>query len=278
MIKKRVISIFVFLFLFNFISFSSAEYCATTEITSISPSSIGSDEDFTVGIQIDNCGDELPENIIFEITRHSEDIEVKESLINFIGTMGYANSKRFILYHMHSTPNASPGEHIFETKLTYGGENFLEEIENNFSIIVNTQEPDLTISRIYTNPEIIYNGEKVILIIDVENAGNGEAKDVRVEIENLNLVGIKQKYLGKIQSDENLPARFVLEASKKGIFEGNIKLNYKFGGEIKELNFPLQIQIFSKGISKYWTTIIILILGVLGYFLFEKKLILKNRE
>ncbi|MCK4553088.1 hypothetical protein KAT80_02705 [Candidatus Pacearchaeota archaeon] len=247
-------------------------YCAIVEITSINPSSVGADEDFTVGIQIDNCGDKLPENIIFEITSYSKDIEIKEPLINYVGKMGYANSKRFITYHMHSSPDAIPGEHVFETKLTYGGEDFFIEKENTFSITINTQEPDLTISRIYTTPEIIYAGEKIILTIDIENAGNGEAKDVRVEIENLNLEGVKQKYLGKIKSDENLPARFVFETNEKGIFEGNIKLNYKFGGEIKELNFPLQIQIFSKGINKFLVVAIILILGVLGYFLFGKEL------
>lgn len=272
MIKRGIVIAFAFLFLLNFVSALEEGYCVTAEITSINPSSVGADEDFTVGIQIDNCGSTLSENITFEITRYSEDIKIKEPLINRIGKMGYANSKRFILYHMHSSINANPGEHIFETKLTYGSEDFFIEKEDTFSITVNTQEPDLTISRIYTNPEIIYESEKIILTIDIENAGNGEAKDVRVEIENLNLEGIKQKYLGKIKSDENLPARFVLETNKKGIFEGNIKLNYKFSGEIKELNFPLQIQIFSKGINKFWVFAIILILGVLGYFLFGKKL------
>lgn len=272
MIKRVIILAVAFLFLLNYVSALDESYCVTAEITSINPSSVGADEDFTVGIQIDNCGGKLPDNITFEITRHSQDIEIKEPLINHIEKMGYANSERFILYHMRSSIDASPGEYVFETKLTYGGEDFFMEKDDDFSITINTQEPDLTISRIYTNPEIIYGGEKIILTIDVENAGNGEAKDVRVEIENLNLEGVKQKYLGKIESDENLPARFVLKTNKKGIFEGDIKLNYKFGGEIKELNFPLQIQIFSKGINKFWVVAIILILGVLGFFLFGKKL------
>jgi hypothetical protein len=276
MIKRGMILVFAILLLVSSVSAFQEGYCATAEITSINPSSIGADEDFTVGIVIDNCGDEIPENMNFEILRHSEDIEIKEPLINHIGKMGYANSQRFILYHMHSSPDAIPGEHHFETKITYGNDEFYIEKEDNFSITINNQKPDLSISRIYTNNEIISEGEKIILTIDIENAGNGEAKDVRVELENLELEGVKQKYLGKIESDENMPARFVFEESKNGIYEGNIKVNYKFAGENKELNFPIQIQIFSNGTNYFYVFGIILILGVLGYFLYRKKLNPKN--
>jgi hypothetical protein len=275
------LKIIFLLFVISILSYSGVSafqegICATAEVTSINPSSVGADEDFTVGIVIDNCGDEIPENITFEITRHSEDIQIKESLLNNVGKMGYANSKRFILYNMRTSPDATPGEHIFETKLRYGNNNFYIEKESNFSIIVNTQKPDLTISRIYTNPEVISEGEKIILTIDIENAGNGEAKDVRVELENLNLEGVKQKYLGKIKSDENMPSRFVFEESKKGIYEGNIKVNYKFAGSDKELNFPIEIQVFSNGTNYIYIILIVLILGVLGYFLYQKKLNPKN--
>jgi len=276
MIKRGMILVFAILFLVSFVSAFQEGYCATAEITSINPSSIGADEDFTVGIVIDNCGDEIPENVTFEILRHSEDIEIKEPLVNNVGKMGYANSQRFILYHMHSSPDATPGEHIFETKITYGNKDFHIEKEDNFSITINTQKPDLAVSRIYTNPEIISEGEKIILTIDIENAGNGEAKDVRVELKNLELEGVKQKYLGKIESDENMPARFVFEGNKKGIYEGIIKVNYKFAGEEKELNFPLEIQVFSNGTNYFYVILIVLILGVLGYFFYRKKLNPKN--
>jgi hypothetical protein len=277
MIKRGIVLVFAFLLLLlNYVSAIDEGYCATAEITSINPSSIGAEEDFTVGIQIDNCGEKIPENITFEITRHSKDIEIKEPLINYIGKLGYSNSKRFILYHMHSSPDASPGKHTFETKLSYGAENFFIEEENNFSITINTENPDLTISGVYTTPEIIYENEKIILVIDVENSGEGDAKDVRIEIEDLNLQGIKQKYLGQIQSDESMPARFVFEENKKGIYNGNIKLNYKFGGEIKEINFPLKIQVFEKESNNILTFSVILILGVLIYFLLKKKINSKN--
>jgi hypothetical protein len=268
---RLIVSFLMTVFLLSFVSALDGGYCATAEVISINPSSVGVDEDFNVGILIDNCGSNVPEEMIFEITRYSQDIEIKEPLITNIGKMGYANSERFILYHMHSSPDATPGEHIFETKLTYGRDSFSEEKEGNFSVTVNTKEPDLTISRIYTNPEIVYSGEKVILTIDVENSGNGEAKDVRMEIKNLELAGIKQKYLGKIESDESLPARFVLETDDSGIFDGIVEVSYDFGGKINRIEFPMQIQIFSKGINKLWIFSIVLILGVFGYFLLRKR-------
>jgi hypothetical protein len=245
--------------------------CAEAHVTSINPSSIGPDEDFTVGILIDNCGQEIPENLIFEITRHSQDISVKEPLIQEIGRMGYANSKRFIVFNMRSSQDITPGEHLFETKLTYGKNNFFIEKRDNFTITAIHQKPDLAISRIYTNPEIIYLRDKIILTIDVENAGNGKAKDVRVEIKDFDLEGIKLKYLGKIEYGENIPARFIFKAEKEGIQRGNIALSYNFAGETENLTFPLEIQVFRKGLNKIWIVLGIIILGVLGYLGYQRK-------
>lgn len=272
----RVVALFVFFLSLSGVLALEDGYCVSMEVTSINPSSVGADEDFTVGIEIDNCGSDLPDEVVFEITRFSDDIEIQESLVSSVGKMGYANSKRFLVYHMHSSPDAVSGKHVFETKLSYGNGDFMLEKESEFSVTVNTQEPDLAISRIYTNPDIVYSGEKVVLTVDVENAGNGEAKDVRVEIENFGIEGVMQKYLGRIEADENLPARFVFETRGEGIFEGDLRLSYKFGGEIKELRFPLKIQVFSREINKVWIVLPFLVFGVFGYLLFRKKARLKN--
>lgn len=267
---KLGVFLFGFLFLMNFAVALDSGYCLTAEVTSISPSSVDADEDFTVGIEISNCGDELPGNIVFEIVRFAEDIEIQESLVVEVGEMSYSNSKRFLTYHMHSAADAVHGEHVFDTKLTYGDESFEIEKEGSFSVMINSKEPDLAISRIYTNPEIIYSGEKIVLTVDVENAGNGEAKDVRVEITDFEIEGVKQKYLGRIEAGENLPARFVFDVKNDGIFTGSLKLNYKFGGEVKVSSFPFSIQVFPEERNKFWIVGAVLVFGFFGFLLLKK--------
>jgi hypothetical protein len=246
--------------------------CATAKVTSINPSSIDADEDFTVGIEIDNCGEDLPENITFQITLLSTDISVKEPLVQNIGKMGYANSKRFITYHMHSSPDAIPGEHLFKTKLVYGGNYFSIEKEDNFSITINSKKPDLMVSRVSTNPEIIKLGDTFVLTIDIENAGEGDAKDVRVKLNNLPISGSKLIYLGQIKSDENIPGRFILTADKSGLYSSELEIQYKANGEIKNLNFPFEINVIKKDYSLYFLFAGILIVILAFYLIFKHKI------
>ena len=242
----------------------------TSEVTSINPSSVDVDEDFTVGVLIDNCGDSLPDNVSFEITRFSDDIEIKEPLLSTVGKMGYANSRRFITYHMRTSPYAVPGEHVFQTKLAYYIGDSMVEKEGNFSITVNTRKPDLMISRVYTTPEIVYVNDKIILTIDVENAGSGEARDVQVELTDLEIDGVKQKYLGKIDSDESLPARFVFQPVSEGIYGGTARVSYRYGGSSEMYEFPFEIQVFKEQLNYYYIAGLVLLLLILIAVLVRK--------
>ena len=61
--------------------------CLEMQVTSINPSSVGADEDFTVGVEIESCGEEDPQNVVFEIIEHSEDRIINNPLRTEIGAM-----------------------------------------------------------------------------------------------------------------------------------------------------------------------------------------------
>lgn len=262
-------------FLFICIPYSHAisedGICISAEVTSIEPSSIDADQDFTVGIEISNCGNKIPENITFEIDLVSSDISIKEPLIQTIGQLGYSNSKRFLIYHMHSSPDAIPGEHIFKTKLTYILNSFVLEKNGNFSVTINSQKPDLTISRTLTNPEEIHAGETFALTIDVENAGKGDAKDVQVNLKNNSFSGVELTYLGQIKSGENAPARFFLTAKNSGIYSLQAEIQYKANGQIQTINLPVGIEIKDKSTTNYIIIIGVIIVILIAYFSFKNK-------
>jgi hypothetical protein len=162
--------------------------------------------------------------------------------------------------------------HIFKTKLIYGSNSFSIEKEDNFSITIQSQEPDITISRISTDPEFPKKGDNVILIFDIENAGNGDAKDVRASINNISLSGTKLAYLGQIKSDENIPARFVLTADKSGIYSSELEVQYKANGQIRTLKFPFEINVSQKNnVSYYLWVLAIIIILVLFYQFFKSR-------
>ncbi len=276
--KEVVLGLVLLLVCINFVSGLNDALCARMEVTSIEPSSVEADEDFTVGIQIENCGTELPENVTFEITRHSEDIYIKEPLVTEVGKIGYSNSKRFLLYHMRTLPSAKPGQHVFETKLTYGRDGFNIEKEDNFSVTVSSEISDIAISSVKTNPVIVNSGDIVTLIIEVENAGKGDAKDVRVELEGLDFKGVKQVYLGKIESDESVPARFILEADKKGMQEFSAVISYKENEQEMQETFPLEVQVFSSGYFWYWVLGVIIVLAGVIYYIYSVRKDQQNKN
>jgi hypothetical protein len=132
-----IIGVLLLLFMGSNVSALNEGRCVDVQVTDITPSSVEIGDELTVGIQLDNCGDELPENVHFEITRFSDDIIIKEPLIvEFDKPFGYSNSKRFNIYHLYVTNKATPGEYVFEYELTYGDDNSYALKEGDFSITV----------------------------------------------------------------------------------------------------------------------------------------------
>lgn len=248
---------FILLFLAFSLSFALASAaapgtCVEAVITSINPSSVDANEEFTVGIEISNCGDEIPENITFEIKRFSPDISIQEPLVNDVGKLSYSNSKRFILYHMRTAQNIAPGTYTFEAELNYGRRDYSLIKKYSFGVTVKTETPELFISGVKTSPERITPKENVILTIKIENSGKGSAKSVKAILEGLNFEGVKEAYIGEIKADEELPARFVLKAGNSGDYNFNVKIDYKSSGADESVDYQNSLHVFSSTSIFYW--------------------------
>jgi len=102
----------------NIAEAGSGDECLRAVVEDISPSSVGIDEEFTVGISLENCGTQISENITFEIISIPPDIIVTESLVAHFPRFVYSNSERQLRFDMRTTPDAKPGPHIIKMKLT----------------------------------------------------------------------------------------------------------------------------------------------------------------
>lgn len=245
--------------------------CADAFVTGIEPVSVGPDEDFTVGIAVENCGLDLVKNITFEITRFSQEISIKEPLVQTIDSIEYNNLKRFFVYHMHTSPNIKPGEYHFETNLIYGKDVPISKTDG-FNVTVKSDEPELAVSGVKTGPERIFPNQDVILTAKVENSGKGAAKDVKVTADGINFEGVKESYIGKIEPDEELPARFVLKSGQPGEYDFNMTVTYRFANEEKQEVFPIKIYVFSEGKNYTWEIVAgIFVLLVVSFFFINRK-------
>jgi len=266
--------ILIFVLFANGINALEDNLCVTAQITDISPTSIHIGEEFTVGILLDNCGNSVPDEVIFELTKVSPLIGVKDPLKTEVNNFGYSNSDRFILYHMKVDDDALPGVYEFNYKLSYGSGDFFVIEDGSFSIIVIGDRAELAIASIKSNPVLPEEGDVVELTLRIENAGDGTAKSVRLYADHP-FDGVKQSFLGALESDEDGPAVLTFIVEKEGEYTFPVILSYTDDFGDKEIVTEVSLRVLEKPSNIGSVLIVILLLGVIGgmiyYFVKTKK-------
>ena len=221
---------------------SSGNVCVNAEVQEISPSSIGIDEEFTLGINLESCGTKTPEDVTFEIISIPPDIIVTENLVTKIPKLSYSTSERHLTYHMRTTPDAKAGPHLIKMKLTYANKpvETVKYYEVEIRVIGEDAEP--RISSVKTNPEYIYEGDTVDLRLGIENFGETIAKSVSVSLDH-EFKGIKTSTIGTLGLNESQTALFKFKANKSGEFEIPVTIAYEddFGKQKDEYDIKITV-------------------------------------
>ena len=274
MIKRGIVLVITLLFLLSYVSALREGYCATAEVSDISPSSISINEEFTVGIHIENCGSEIPEYVSFELINPPIDLEIKEPLIVNISRWYYGNSERFLTYHMKTTKNARPGTYLIKTRLSYGREGFLLVNDYNITINVIGEEAKLSIASFKTDPVLPRKGETVELTIRVENTGDGIAESVKVDVDH-EFQGLKQSFIGALDPDEDGPAVLTFIVNKRGEFEFPVVISYKDDFGDNEVVTNVSFTVLKKKTNAGIILFVMFMIGIFGwgiyYFVKTKK-------
>ncbi len=257
--KKEVISlvsIFLFLLILPSVLSLNAGFCVTAELSDISPSSTKIGDEFTIGIHIENCGTTLPQNVSFDILTLPSDISVKEPLINEIPKIWYANSERFLVFHMKVDDEAQSGTYVIKTRLSYGDGTMKMIKDDEISIDVIGDQAELSIASLKTNPILPTKGETVELTMRIENTGKGTAKAVEVYTDH-SFQGLKQSFIGALKSDEDGPVVLTFITNKHGEFEIPVTISYKDDFGNHEIQTEINLSILRKKIN--WGLIIFVI-------------------
>jgi hypothetical protein len=245
--KIKLIQSIVFILVILFTSLSSVVavpsvgVCVNAVVTEISPSQIDKNEEFVVGINIENCGQDTPEKVSFEITNLPEDITVVENLKTEITKFSYSTSERYITYHMRASNDASAGTHTIDMKLNYDGSSKTYKVNINLK----GEKADLQIESISTLPKQVYIGEVVELDLGIKNYGNGIAKNVNVKLD-YDLIGINEVSLGSFDMDESNVALFKFKVSKLGLIEVPVIISYEDDFGMQNVNSVIKLTSFNK--------------------------------
>ncbi|WP_321418663.1 COG1361 S-layer family protein [uncultured Methanomethylovorans sp.] len=223
---------------------SSGDECLRAVVDDISPSSVGIDEQFTVGISLESCGNTVPDNITFEIISSPPDIVIIESLVTHIPKFVYSGSERQLIYHMKTTPDAKPGPHIIKMKLTYGNDaKWVSYYDVEVTVTGEHAEP--RISSVKTNPEYIYEGDTVDLSLGIDNFGKAIAKSVEVSLEH-GFKGIKNSTIGTLGLNGSQTALFKFKTNRTGTFAIPVIIEYEDDYGIQKDNYSIMITVLDK--------------------------------
>ncbi len=224
---------------------SSGDECLRAVVEDISPSSVGRDEEFTVGISLENCGTQVPEDITFMILSIPPDIIVTEDLVAYIPKFVYKDSERQLRYHMRTTPDATPGPHLIKMKLTYGTGDVQRTAYYEVEVIVTGEHAEPRISSVSTDPEYIYAGDTVDLDLEIKNFGDSIAKSVEVYLEH-DFKGITGSTLGALAANDTQTALFKFKANNSGTFEIPVIIEYEDDYGVQKDEYDIQITVLDK--------------------------------
>ena len=211
----------------------------------ISPSSVERNEEFTVGISLENCGTRIPENVTFEIIRIPPDIIVTEDLVAYFPKFVYTKSERQLRYHMRTTPDAKPGPHIIKMKLTYGNEDVYVTKYYDVEVIVTGEHAEPRISSVRTNPKYIYEGDTVDMSLGIENFGKGIAKSVVVNLDH-DFKGITNSTIGSLALNGSQTALFKFKANRSGTYEIPVIIDYEDDYGKQKDEYEIQITVLDR--------------------------------
>jgi len=158
---------------------------------------------------------------------------------------------------------AKSGIHIIKTRLSYSSGSVEIIKDEEISIDVIGDEAELSIASIKTFPVLPYKGETVELTLRIENFGDGTANAVKVYV-NHSFEGIKESFIGTLDSDEDGPAVFTFIPKKAGDFEIPVKISYKDDFGDHEIRTKINLTILKKKTN--WLLILFLIAIVLFAF------------
>jgi len=262
--KKEVmiglVGIYLFLLVLPSVFALDQGLCVNIAVADITPSSISVDEEFTVEIQLENCGIGIPRDSSIEIMNPYSEIIVKENSIINIGRLEYGNSKRSIVYHMRTTKDIIPGNYVIKVFGFAGDDVFGIRDETEITINVIGDEAELSVASIKTNPVLPIKGDIVELTLRVENFGDGTSNAVRIYVEHP-FQGVKEAFIGTLNSDEDGPAVFTFMADKSGEFEFPVKINYKDDYGDNEIQTNVNLTILKKKVNWILIIFVIVLIG-----------------
>lgn len=233
--------------------------------TIIEPETISPGDNFNLNFSVSNNGTGIASSI--RVASQLENLPFISIGTNtrIIDKLPHGFSKK-LEYRLLAKDNAEPASYSVPIRLDYqreDGGNFSSSELVGVNVLGKSR---LNIAGINTDPSRIEKGNYLTLTIRIENAGNGNAKSVKANID-IPFRGTKTAFLGKIEPDDDAPAIFNLHADDAGDYRYNLTVQYEDDLGKHEIHEELMMTV-SSGDRTSVFVIILFIIAVIGAYWF----------
>ncbi|MDD1658507.1 MAG: hypothetical protein LUQ41_08665 [Methanomicrobiales archaeon] len=155
--------------------------------------------------------------------------------------LGTGESVTFPL-HLLAGTQAEPGIHDVAVTIGYTMLDGSRRTEQATVTVDVRGKADLAISSLKTTPAAIGKGDRVELVVRVENSGTGPAKSTSASLE-IPIPGTTKVFIGTIKPGNDAPAVFTLEADRSGEIAGTLNVTYRDDFGTRSLEEPVTLRV-----------------------------------
>ncbi|NLZ30302.1 MAG: S-layer protein [Methanomicrobiales archaeon] len=127
---------------------------------------------------------------------------------------------------------------------------------------------EMGVASIRTEPSLVSAGDRVDLTIRIENTGTADAKSARATIDDLNLSGTKEAFLGTIEPGNDGPAVFSLQTEHEGDFPYTLTVRYTDDYGTHTARQPLSMVVAGPDTAPVFAIAAVVIIAVIATAIF----------
>jgi len=194
----------------------------------ISSGSLVPGEEFYLRTAVKNAGNGNAKNVrvMLDLNSSSPMIPLQDNVF-FLENLS-AGSSENLSFRLLLGNNAGVQPYRIPLRITASNEAETLQINKSQEIGVNVlNQAKINIASLKFDPEMPERGQKVSMILRLENVGEGEARFVKARLEGLDGSGGTSAFLGRLDKDDDAPAVFTFIPEKSGEQEVTLLVEYE---------------------------------------------------
>ncbi|HII00908.1 TPA: hypothetical protein HA351_04405 [Methanosarcinaceae archaeon] len=237
-----------------------------------STDSLVPNQEFYLRTTVKNAGNGDAKNVRVSLDMNgSSPIITLEDNVRFLEKLE-AGSSENLSFKLLLGSNAEVQPYKLPLRITASNEAETLQIDKAQEIGINVlNQARINIASLKFDPEIPVKGQKVSMIVRLENVGEGEARFVKAKLEGLDASGSTSAFLGRLDKDDDAPAVFTFIPGKTGEHEVTLLVEYQDDFGQHQLSEDLKVNVINDSNSKLPLLIGVLVVLAVAVFFMKKK-------